>query len=108
MDERLKLHYPLKGRLETEDFATRSSQITEHKKRYERHTRTTLEKANDQTDHFNYLLETALNEAKEYESDQSKLRESLGSVMSLPKLQGLQNTVRENVFKFEESNVSLF
>lgn len=89
--------------MEVEIFSTRSAQITEHKKKYERHTRSSLQKMNLQSEEFNYLLEECLNDLKSYESDQSNLRDALPNAMSLPKLQGILNTVRENFYKFNES-----
>ena len=73
-------------------------------KRYERHTRTVLDKLNLQSDEFNYLLEECLADSKTYEEDQKKFKDSLPTAMSLPKLQGILNTVRETYYKFNESN----
>lgn len=34
LDEKLKIHYPLKGKIETEIYSKRSAEITDHKKKY--------------------------------------------------------------------------
>jgi|JI8StandDraft_1071087.scaffolds.fasta_scaffold480244_1 hypothetical protein len=60
LDTRLKAHYSLKGKLESEVYVRRATEITSHKKIYERHARTTKEKMDTQTEKFNYLLEKSL------------------------------------------------
>lgn len=49
LDRRLNEHYSLKGKLESEVYVRRASEITSHKKMYERHARTTKEKMDTQT-----------------------------------------------------------
>lgn len=63
-----------------------------------------LDKMNLQSEEFNYLLEQGLSDSKFYEEDQKNLKDSLPNALSLPKLQGILNTVRENYYKFNESN----
>lgn len=41
---------------------------------------------------------------KDYIKDQQQLKNSLSSATTLAKLQGIQNAVKENYFKFGESN----
>jgi hypothetical protein len=60
LDNRLKGHYSLKGKLESEIYVRRSTEITSHKKMYERHARSTREKMDAQTEKFNFLLEKSL------------------------------------------------
>ncbi|KRX00539.1 hypothetical protein PPERSA_04560 [Pseudocohnilembus persalinus] len=102
LDERLKAHYPLKGKVEVEIYQVRSSQITNHKKRYERHARATIDKIDLQTEHFNFLLETGLDDTKEYETEIKKCLERLPTGHTLAKLQGILNTAREHQFKFQQ------
>ncbi|KAL4438837.1 hypothetical protein ABPG74_016557 [Tetrahymena malaccensis] len=102
LDERLKAHYPLKGKMEVEIYQIRSAQITVHKKRYERHARTTIEKVDLQTEHFNFLMEQAFEDLQEHETEQKNYKDSLSSATTLAKLQGIQNHVKENAFKFGE------
>jgi len=45
LDERLRDHWPMKGRLEVEIFQVRSAEITSHKRRYERHIRSVIDEA---------------------------------------------------------------
>jgi len=56
LDQRLRDHYPLKGKLEAEVAVVRSGEITSHKKEYEKHVRLVKEKVDLQTEKFNYLL----------------------------------------------------
>lgn len=100
LDERLKAHYPLKGKVEVDIYQVRSAQITNHKKRYERHARNAIDKIDLQTEHFNYLLETCLEDTKEYEAEQKLCCERLPTGHTLAKLQGILNSARENQFKF--------
>jgi len=67
LDQRLKTHYPLKGKLETEIHQIRSSEITEHKTRYERHIRKIIDKLDNQTERFNLVLEEAIESVKEFD-----------------------------------------
>ena len=50
LDERLRDHWPLKGRLEVEVYQVRSAEITSHKRRYERHIRAVIDDADIQTE----------------------------------------------------------
>lgn len=104
LDEHLKAHYPLKGKMEVEIYQIRSAQITMHKKRYERHARETIEKIDLQTEHFNFLMENAFEEMEEHEKNQKDYKNQLSSATTLAKLQGIQNHVKENAFQFGESN----
>ncbi|EGR27437.1 hypothetical protein IMG5_196200 [Ichthyophthirius multifiliis] len=102
LDERLKIHYPLKGKVEVEIYQVRSAQISQHKKRYERFARSSIEKIDLQTEHFNFLMEQALEDMKEHEIQQKQYKDSLQTANKLAKLQGIQNHVKENSFQFGE------
>lgn len=102
LDKRLKAHYPLKGKLETEIYQVRSAEITEHKRLYERHVRDVLGKMDKQTDKMNVLLEEAQEELKEYDDDQKRLREALVTGDSLSKMQGLYAQAKESSLKIEK------
>ena len=60
LDEKLRDHWPMKGRLEVEVFQVRSAEITSHKRRYERHIRSVIDEADIQTEQFNLLLEKSI------------------------------------------------
>ena len=75
LDIRLKDHYSIKGKLESEVYVGRASEITSHKKIYERHARTTKEKMDSQTEKFNFLLEKSLHLMKAHNEEQKKVRE---------------------------------
>lgn len=103
LDERLKKHYPMKGKTEVEVMQVRSSQITQHKLRYERYAKTTLENVDHQTAQFNFHVEGALTDMRSYENQQKAMRDGVGVANTLAKFQGIHNTIKENYFKFGES-----
>lgn len=101
LDERLKEHYSLKGKLESEVYVRRSAEITNHKKKYERHARTTRERMDAQTEKFNFLLEKSLQLMKAHTEEQKRVREELPAAKNLSQLQGLAGRNRENSQRFE-------
>jgi len=103
LDQRLKAHYPLKGRLETEVYQTRASEIVEHKKRYERHVRTIIEKLDNQTEEFNLILEEGVESLKVFEQEQKELREALTTAESISRMDGIQSSAKDKSLKFGES-----
>lgn len=86
LDERLRDHWPMKGRLEVEIFQVRSAEITQHKRRYERHIRSVIDEADLQTEQFNLLLERSMEAQANYERDQKNCVEELPKANSLSKL----------------------
>eukprot|EP00828_Plagiopyla_frontata_P008784 TRINITY_DN1444_c0_g1_i4.p1 TRINITY_DN1444_c0_g1~~TRINITY_DN1444_c0_g1_i4.p1 ORF type:complete len:1308 (+),score=255.89 TRINITY_DN1444_c0_g1_i4:1080-5003(+) len=102
LDERLKVHYPIKGKIEMEINQVRSAQIMDHKRKYERHTRMILDKNNFQTEQFNFVLEECLKESKNYEQNSNRLKKALDEASSLPRLQGLLNQQKDSFYKFDE------
>jgi len=103
LDQRLKAHYPLKGRLETEIYQIRSSEIVEHKKRYERHVRTIIEKLDNQTEEFNLILEDSVESLKTFESEQKDLRTALTTAESISRMDGIQTQAKDKSAKFSEN-----
>lgn len=103
MDQRLKAHYPLKGRLETEVYQVRASEIVEHKKRYERHVRVIVEKLDNQTEEFNLLLEEGVESLQTFEKEQKELREALTTAESISRMDGIQTQAKDKGSKFGES-----
>lgn len=86
----------------------RSSQISQHKLRYERHAKWVYEKVDLQTEEYNFYVEGSLNDMKDYEKEQKSLKDGLQSANTLAKFQGIQNSVKENYFKFGESKYIYF
>jgi len=107
LDQRLKAHYPAKGRLETEVYQLRSSEITEHKKRYERHARITGEKLDNQTEEFNMLLEDAVESLKTFEQEQKDLRAALTSAETISRMDGIQTQAKDKSAKFGENSLDI-
>lgn len=103
LDQRLKVHYPLKGFLETDVYQTRAAEIVEHKKRYERHVRSAIEKLDNQTEEFNLYLEESVENLKAFEQDNKELREALGTAETLSRMDGIQRQARDKTSKFSES-----
>ena len=64
LDGRLKQHYSLKGKIESEIYVKRSGEITNHKKKYEKYVRLIKDKMDLQTEKFNFLLERGLEAMK--------------------------------------------
>ncbi|CAD8079070.1 unnamed protein product [Paramecium primaurelia] len=93
---------PQKQEIKNTIYVLRSQQITMHKKRYERYAKQLVERIDDQTEQINFLLEGGLLDMKDYIQEQQTLKNNLQSATTLAKLQGIQNTVKENYFKFGE------
>ncbi|CAD8129107.1 unnamed protein product [Paramecium sonneborni] len=69
------------------------NKITIHKK---------VERIDDQTEQINLLQEGGLLDMKDYIQEYQTLKNNLQSATTLVKLQGIQNTVKENYFNFGE------
>jgi hypothetical protein len=96
LDERLREHYSLKGKLEAEVGVVRSGEITNHKKEYEKHVRTVKDKMDLQTEKFNYLLEKSLQLIKTHNADQKAVKEQLTQGKNLADFQSCHRKAHEN------------
>ena len=67
--------------------------------------RIVLDKFDNQTEHFNLLVEELVENLKKYDADQKKFRESLSTVDSLSKMQGIQTAAKDSSFKFSDSKL---
>ena len=95
MDDRLKRHYPLKGQIETEMYQSRANVIRQHKKKYERYVKNTLDRMNEQTVEFNGIVENVLRMLKQYDEEVKGEEKIMNEKQSLSGLKGSMNVVRE-------------
>ena len=96
----MRAHYPLKGRVETEIGVVRSSQVTGHKKEYEKYVRTVKDRVDLQTEKFNYLLEKALQLIKTHNTDQKAIKEKLATGKTLSDYQSCNMKAHDNFKNF--------
>jgi len=102
LEERLRLHWPRKGRVEVKIRQVREGQLIAHRQRAQRHGRVVREKCMKQHLEFEEKLSIAASRYK-YFSDQIKSLElSLPSQESLAALQGLEGKCRKMVQGFRE------
>ncbi|KAM3127171.1 hypothetical protein pb186bvf_020726 [Paramecium bursaria] len=91
---------PIKDDIYKSIYLVRAQQITLHKKKYERYAKKLIEEIDMQTEQMNFFLEGGLLDMKDYIKDVTALKQQLSQATTLAKLQGIQNTVKENYFKF--------
>lgn len=102
MEERLRLHWPRKGRVEVKIRQVREGQLIAHRQRAQRHGRVVREKCMKQHIEFEMKISKAAERYK-YFSDEIKLLEkTLPAQESLAALQGLEGKCKKLVQGFRE------
>eukprot|EP00742_Colponemidia_sp_Colp-10_P007657 GILJ01008252.1.p1 GENE.GILJ01008252.1~~GILJ01008252.1.p1 ORF type:complete len:1559 (+),score=335.92 GILJ01008252.1:44-4720(+) len=108
LDERLRQHWPRKGRIEVDLCQPRAAEIHNHRQRYERHVRSILTKDETHTSQFEQERAAVLANIDSFLVNQKLLRSNLVAASSLSVLQTLSRQCKEAVTTFQEqARVSL-
>eukprot|EP00743_Colponemidia_sp_Colp-15_P005768 GILK01006200.1.p1 GENE.GILK01006200.1~~GILK01006200.1.p1 ORF type:complete len:1564 (+),score=342.38 GILK01006200.1:44-4693(+) len=108
LDERLRQHWPRKGRIEVDLCQPRAAEIHNHRQRYERHVRSILTKDDSHMSQFEQERTAVLANIDMFLVNQKLLRSNLVAASSLSILQTLSRQCKETVAAFQEqARVSL-
>jgi hypothetical protein len=89
LEERLRKHWPRRGRTDVMSYQPREGELTTHKQRYERHVRNLLLKNTATAKEFEDLAKSAEGEIEKYLENQEGLENALERQNNLAALQGV-------------------
>ena len=102
LEERLRLHWPRKGRVEVKIRQVREGQLIAHRQRAQRHCRVVREKNSIHQREFDELIESYSERCNYYADELKHLESALPAQESLAALQGQEGKCKKKVQGFKE------
>ncbi|KAG7385073.1 DNA-directed RNA polymerase III subunit RPC8 [Phytophthora pseudosyringae] len=100
LEERLRVHWPRKGRLDVQFYQPRMGELLNHQQRQERHLRGVWLKADEQQAAFRKKVEDALAHVEQTRMTQISFQAQLPLQLSLAALQGLEVKAKKRLGVF--------
>ncbi|GMF16069.1 unnamed protein product [Phytophthora lilii] len=107
LEERLRVHWPRKGRLDVQFYQPRMGELMNHKERQERHWRGIWQKVGDQQTAFTKKAEEALAHVEQARMMQINLQAQLPLQQSLAALQGLEVKTKKRLGVFKAESMEM-
>ncbi|GMF39678.1 unnamed protein product [Phytophthora fragariaefolia] len=107
LEERLRVHWPRKGRLDVQFYQPRMGELLNHQQRQERHLRGLWAKVEEQQSLFAKRVEAALIHVEQARIAQVSFQAQLPLQLSLAALQGLEVKTKKHlgIFKTEANEI---